>query len=196
MKEDVMPDTKTDNAMDDMALAMRARDGDSEAFESLVRRYRNEVYGLCWYFTRNREDAWDLSQEVFIKAWRALNRFRGDSSFKTWLMRIAANHCKDHLKKRRLDTASFDDALQAPDTESSANPSETAVSNELGAAIDAAVQQLPAKHQMAFVLREYKGLSYQEMAEVMQCNVGTVMSRLFNARKRLQELLAGVVAQQ
>jgi len=196
MKEDVMPDTKTDNTMDDMALAMRARDGDSEAFESLVRRYRNEVYGLCWYFTRNREDAWDLSQEVFIKAWRALNRFRGDSSFKTWLMRIAANHCKDHLKKRRLDTASFDDALQAPDNESSANPSETAVSNELGAAIDAAVQQLPAKHQMAFVLREYKGLSYQEMAEVMQCNVGTVMSRLFNARKRLQELLAGVVAQQ
>lgn len=191
-----MPDTKTDNTMDDMALAMRARDGDSEAFESLVRRYRNEVYGLCWYFTRNREDAWDLSQEVFIKAWRALNRFRGDSSFKTWLMRIAANHCKDHLKKRRLDTASFDDALQAPDTESSANPSETAVSNELGAAIDAAVQQLPAKHQMAFVLHEYKGLSYQEMAEVMQCNVGTVMSRLFNARKRLQELLAGVVAQQ
>jgi len=191
-----MPDNKTDNAMDDRTLAMRARDGDSEAFESLVRRYRNEVYGLCWYFTRNREDAWDLSQEVFIKAWRALNRFRGESSFKTWLMRIAANHCKDHLKKRRLDTASFDDALQAPDTESSANPSETAVSNELGAAIDAAVQQLPAKHQMAFVLREYKGLSYQEMAEVMQCNVGTVMSRLFNARKRLQELLAGVVAQQ
>ena len=191
-----MPDNKTDNATDDMALAMRARDGDSEAFESLVRRYRNEVYGLCWYFTRNREDAWDLSQEVFIKAWRALNRFRGDSSFKTWLMRIAANHCKDHLKKRRLDTASFDDALQAPDAESSANPAETAVSNELGAAIDAAVQQLPAKHQMAFVLREYKGLSYQEMAEVMQCNVGTVMSRLFNARKRLQELLAGVVAQQ
>jgi RNA polymerase sigma-70 factor (ECF subfamily) len=196
MKEDVMPDNKTDNAMDDMALAMRARDGDSEAFESLVRRYRNEVYALCWYFTRNREDAWDLSQEVFIKAWRALNRFRGESSFKTWLMRIAANHCKDHLKKRRLDTASFDDALQAPDTESSANPSETAVSNELGAAIDAAVQQLPAKHQMAFVLREYKGMSYQEMAEVMQCNVGTVMSRLFNARKRLQELLAGVIAQQ
>ena len=191
-----MPDKITDNAMDDMALAMRARNGDNEAYESLVRHYRNEVYALCWYFTRNREDAWDLSQEVFIKAWRALARFRGDSSFKTWLMRIAANHCKDHLKKRRLDTASFDDALQAPDTESSANPSETAVSNELGAAIDAAVQQLPAKHQMAFVLREYKGLSYQEMAEVMQCNVGTVMSRLFNARKRLQELLAGVVAQQ
>ena len=190
-----MPEIKTDNAPDDKTLAMRACDGDSEAFESLVRRNRNEVYALCWYFTRNREDAWDLSQEVFIKAWRALKRFRGDSSFKTWLMRIAANHSKDHLKKKRLNTASFDDALQAPDAESSANPAEEAASNELGAAIDAAVQQLPPKHQMAFILREYKGLSYQEMAEVMQCNVGTVMSRLFNARKRLQDLLNDVQEQ-
>lgn len=191
-----MPENRTDNAPDDMALVMRAQDGDMEAFELLVRRYRNEVYALCWHFTRNREDAWDLAQEVFIKAWRALKRFRGDSSFKTWLMRIAANHSKDHLKKRRLDTASFDDALQAPDAEIGANPAEAAASSELGAAIDAAVQQLPPKHQLAFVLREYKGLSYQEMAEVMECNVGTVMSRLFNARKRLQALLADVLEQQ
>ena len=191
-----MPDIKTDIASEDMVLAMRARDGDTDAFEALVRRYRNEVYGLCYYFTRNREDAWDLAQEAFIKAWRALGRFRGDSSFKTWLMRIAANHCKDHLKKRRLETASYNDALQAPDAVSGDDPSKAAVANELGATIDAAVQQLPPKHQMAFTLREYKGLSYQEMAEVMQCSVGTVMSRLFNARKRLQVLLAGVMEQQ
>ncbi|MCK5862946.1 MAG: sigma-70 family RNA polymerase sigma factor [Candidatus Hydrogenedentes bacterium] len=190
-----MPDKKTDSASADMMLAMRAQGGDAEAFESLVRSYRNEVYALCYYFTRNREDAWDLAQEVFIKAWRSLKRFRGDAAFKTWLMRIAANHCKDHLKKRRLVTTNYDDALQAVDAKSGGDPSKAAASSELGATIDAAVQQLPPKHQMAFVLREYKGLSYQEMAEVMQCSVGTVMSRLFNARKRLQVTLAPIMEQ-
>ncbi|HDP36237.1 MAG TPA: sigma-70 family RNA polymerase sigma factor [Candidatus Hydrogenedentes bacterium] len=187
-----MLENKTDNAPDDMALVMRARDGDGEAFESLVQRYRNEVYALCYYFTRNREDAWDLAQEVFVKVWRALGRFRGEAGFKTWLMRITANHCKDHLKKRRVEITSYDDALQPPDAETGDTPSSAAAAGELGAAIDAAVSQLPPKLQLTFVLREYKGLSYQEMAEVMQCSVGTVMSRLFNARKRLQAMLTDV----
>ncbi len=191
-----MPEKTTDAAVEDMALTQRAREGDAEAFESLVRRYRNEVYALCFYFTRNREDAWDLAQDVFIKAWRALHRFRGDAGFKTWLMRIASNHCKDHLKKKRLHTTSYDDALQPPDAESGDIPSDTATANELGAAIDAAVRKLPPKQQLAFVLREYQGLSYQEMAAVMQCNVGTVMSRLFNARQRLQAMLGHLLEQQ
>ncbi len=174
----------------DAGLIARAQAGDISAFEDLVRRYRNEVYALCFYFTRNREDAWDLSQEVFIKAWRALSRFRGDSSFKTWLMRIAANHSKDHLKKRRLQLTEYDDALQVPDSRDNRTPRSEAEAKEIGTAIDAAVRQLPPKLQMAFILREYQGLSYQEMAEVMACNMGTVMSRLFNARRRLQQILA------
>lgn len=184
-----MPERITEAASDDLKLAERARNGDADAFEALVRRYRNEVYAFCFYFTRNREDAWDLAQEVFVKAWRALERFRGEAGFKTWLMRIAANHCKDHLKKRRLDTVYYDDALNAQAAESGPTPAEALHAQELGKAIDAAVRRLPPKHQIAFVLREYKGLSYQEMAQVMQCNVGTVMSRLFHARQRLQQAL-------
>ncbi len=185
-----MPDHHTADTPNDIDLAMRAHDGDMAAFESLVRRYRNEVYALCYYFTRSREDAWDLAQEVFIKAWRAIGGFRGDASFKTWLMRIAANHSKDYLKKRRLDTTAYDDALQAVEADPNQTPADAAAAAELGRVIDAAVRQLPPKHQLAFILREYQGLSYQEMAEIMQCSIGTVMSRLFNARRRLQQALA------
>ena len=185
-----MPDSERAATVEDSALVDRARRGDMDAFEVLVRRYRNDVYALCYYFTRNREDAWDLSQEVFIKAHRALAGFRGDAGFKTWLLRIAANQSKDQLKKRRLQTTPYDDAWQPADAETGQTPGEAAEASEIGAAIDTAVSRLPAKHQMAFVLREYKGLSYQEMAEVMQCSVGTVMSRLFHARRRLQQLLA------
>jgi RNA polymerase sigma-70 factor (ECF subfamily) len=172
-----------------MELAARAREGDMAAFETLVRRYRNDVYALCYYFTRNREDAWDLSQEVFIKAHRALPGFRGDAGFKTWVLRIAANQSKDHLKKRRLQTTPFEDTWESAATEAGQTPAETMEAKEIGAAIDAAVSRLPLKHRTAFMLREYEGLSYQEMAEVMHCSVGTVMSRLFHARKRLQQML-------
>ena len=110
--------------------------------------------------------------------------------FKTWLMRIAANHSKDHLKKRRIQLTEYDDALQVPDNRDHRTPRSEAEAKEIGTAIDAAVRQLPPKLQMAFILREYQGLSYQEMAEVMACNMGTVMSRLFNARRRLQQILA------
>ena len=185
-----MPERTATTKVEDLALAEQARQGDMDAFETLVRRYRNDVYALCYYFTRNREDAWDLSQEVFIKAHRALDSFRGDASFKTWLLRIAANQSKDHLKKRRLQTTPFDDAWQPQDADAGQTPGEAAEASELGAAIDAAVNRLPVKHRMAFILREYKGLSYQEMAEVMHCSIGTVMSRLFHARKRLQKILA------
>lgn len=180
---------------DDTKLVARACQGEFQAFESLVRRYRNEVYTLCFYFTHSREDAWDLSQEVFIKAYRALKTFRGEASFKTWLLRITANQCKDYFKKRKVETTSYDDMVQPPDQEGGQRPDNLAQARELGATIDAAVRQLPPKHQMAFILREYQGLSYEEMAKVMQCNIGTVMSRLFHARKRLQSMLlaSGIV---
>ncbi|HOC70733.1 MAG: ECF RNA polymerase sigma-E factor [Candidatus Hydrogenedentes bacterium ADurb.Bin101] len=184
-----MPDKHHEPTVEDMELAARAREGDMAAFETLVRRYRNDVYALCYYFTRNREDAWDLSQEVFIKAHRALPGFRGDAGFKTWVLRIAANQSKDHLKKRRLQTTPFEDTWESAATEAGQTPAETMEAKEIGAAIDAAVSRLPLKHRTAFMLREYEGLSYQEMAEVMHCSVGTVMSRLFHARKRLQQML-------
>ncbi len=171
-------------------LAARAQTGDYAAFEELVRRYRNDVFALAYHFVRNREDAWDISQEVFIKAHRALRRFRGQAAFKTWLLRITANHCKDTFKKRRLQTVAFDETHPIENAASTArDPERTLADRELGQAIEAAVLALPEKHRMAFVLREYEGLSYHQMAQTMKCSVGTVMSRLHHARKKLRNSL-------
>lgn len=171
-------------------LVARAQTGDEPAFEELVRRYRNDVYGLSYHFMRNREEAWDVSQEVFIKAYRSLKRFRGESGFKTWLLRITANHCKDHFKKRRVATVSMD-ALPTQDFfAGSGNPEQAMRNTELGQAIQQALDGLSPKHRLAFVLREFEDMSYKEMADVMQCSEGTVMSRLHHARKKLQNSLA------
>jgi RNA polymerase sigma-70 factor (ECF subfamily) len=174
---------------DDILLVAHAGTGDMAAFEQLVWRYRNDVYAMSYHFLHNREDAWDCAQEVFVKTHRNLGRFRGDGSFKGWLLRITANHAKDKLKKRRLSTVSFDDALKTDTTADQPDPARSLEMSELGQAIESALDELPAKHKDAFVLREYQGLSYQEMAEVMKCSVGTVMSRLHYARKKLQHAL-------
>jgi RNA polymerase sigma-70 factor (ECF subfamily) len=171
------------------ALVAGVRSGDVAAFEELVRRYRNEVYAMSMHFLHDREESWDVSQEVFVKAYQSLWRFRGDASFKTWLMRITANHCKDRIKKRRLSTVPFEDAIESDSPSPILKPDQQLEAAELGTAIDKAVAALPLKHRAAFVLREYEGLSYQEMAEVMHCNVGTVMSRLHHARRKLQNTL-------
>lgn len=178
------------NDQDDAALATAARRGNMEAFEALVRRYRNDVFGLSYHFLRNREEAWDASQEVFIKAHRSIRRFRGDASFKTWVLRIASNHCKDVIKKRKLDTVGLEASGAADRTaHAGQGPAEALSAKEVGHAINVALDQMPEKHRTAIVLREFEGLSYQEMAEVMGCSAGTVMSRLHHARKRLQQLL-------
>lgn len=174
----------------DSALVARSRDGDFQAFEELVRRYRNDVYGVAYHFMRNREEAWDVSQEVFIKAHRGLKRFRGDASFKTWLLRITSNQCKDHLKKRRLDTVPFDEAIETHDSMSAhTDPAHDAEVHEMGDAIMQALDTLSHKHKTAIVLRELEGLSYEEMASAMECSIGTVMSRLHHARRKLRDAL-------
>ncbi len=176
---------------EDSVLAAQARSGEYGAFEELVRRYRNDVFALAYHYVRDREEAWDLAQEVFVKAHGGLKSFRGDSSFKTWLLRITANRCKDFFKKRRLRTV----ALETPDGQIAdapalgQQPDQHAESQELGAAIDVALNTLPEKHRMAIVLREFQGLSYDAMAGVMQCSIGTVMSRLHHARKKMQKAL-------
>lgn len=183
--------TPTDQlaADSDIAMVRAVLEGDTAAFETLVRRYRNDVYALSYYFVHNREDAWDISQEVFIKAHRSLARFRGDAGFKTWLLRIAANHAKDFLKKKRLDVVPFNDALKADAESPGDTPERRLEMTELGEAIEGAVAELPIKQRTAFVLREFEDMSYQEMANVMQCSIGTVMSRLHHARKKLQKAL-------
>lgn len=173
----------------DAVLVEQAKQEDFAAFEELVRRYRNDVYRLAFHYVRNREEAWDVSQEVFIKVYRSLRWFRGDSQFKTWALRITANQCKDFLKKRKIQTISFDERL-APDAPAPTGvPSHSLEAAELGEAIQAALGGLSHKHRTAFLLREFEGLSYEEMAQVMNCSLGTVMSRLHHARKRLQQAL-------
>ena len=186
-----MEPAKAEDSTDvDARLVAQAQTGDFAAFEQLVRTYRNDVYGLAYHFLRNREEAWDISQEVFIKTHRSLARFRGDSSFKTWLMRITANQCKDYLKKRRLDAVPFNEEVETHDAPTGVlGPDASVEARELGDAITTALEALPFKHRTAFVLREFDGLSYEEMAQVMECNIGTVMSRLHHARKKLQNSL-------
>lgn len=179
----------------DRSLAAWARNGDSAAFEELVRRYRNDVFALSYHYLRDREEAWDISQEVFIKAHRALARFRGDASFKTWLLRITANRCKDFFRKRRLQTVSFDESIATEDQQSYAlDPGRHLEAAELGQAIQTALDSLPEKHRTAFVLREFEGLSYANMASVIGCTMGTVMSRLHHARKKMQRALIAMGA--
>jgi RNA polymerase sigma-70 factor (ECF subfamily) len=174
----------------DHDLVAWSRTGEYHAFEELVRRYRNDVYSLAYHFVRNREEAWDISQEVFIKAHRALSQFRGDASFKTWLMRITSNQCKDFFKKRRLATVAFDEVLREDQVVGSGDsPRRALESQELGQSILSALDTLSAKHRQTIVLREFEGLSYEEMAEVMGCSQGTVMSRLHHARKNMQRAL-------
>lgn len=188
---DTLADHATARADEDAALVARARAGEYEAFEALVRKYRNDVYALSYHYVRNREEAWDLSQEVFVKVHRSLQRFRGDSSFKTWLLRITSNQCKDFFKKRRLKTVALE-RLEGPAADPAATsqrPDESLASRELGDAIQQALQSLPEKHRNAIVLREFQGLSYEAMAAVMECSMGTVMSRLHHARKKMQKAL-------
>lgn len=187
-EEEQRAQTAADTDSEDVELVARAKTGDTDAFEVLVKRYRNEVFALSYHFVRNREQAWDVSQEVFIKAHNALARFRGDASFKTWLMRITANQCKDYLKKRRLETVSFDDSRYAADAPTHVLPPDRSLeAQEIGEAVQKVLDKLSHKHRTAFVLREFEGLSYEEMAQVMDCSIGTVMSRLHHARKKLQK---------
>lgn len=174
--------------IEDHELAQLARK-DELAFEELVRRYYHDVYRICVYFTRDREEAWDLAQDTFVRAHKAIGSFRGEASVKTWLLRIASNRAKDHLKRRRLRTVPLEpwhaDQAGSPDRD----PEALAHDEELGRAIQAGLEQLSPKHRMAITLREFEGLSYEEMAAVMKCRVGTVMSRLFHARRYLRQYL-------
>ena len=145
---------------EDATLVTHAKSGDYGAFEELVKRYRNDVFGLAYHYVREREEAWDISQEVFIKAHRAIGKFRGDASFKTWILRITANRCKDFFKKRKLKTVSMDEPNQFEQYQSAgASPDEALASSELGMSIKKALDTLSEKHKLAFVLREMEGQS-------------------------------------
>lgn len=192
------PDSEED-VIPDIDLVRRCQAGDTRAFDTLVTKYRGKVYAMSYHLVQNETEAWDLSQEAFIKAWRALPNFKGDSAFYTWLFRIAHNVAYDWLRKKKIraEGNEFDDsradhgvAAGAETVPRAAPAPDTAMKQaELGARIRDAISQLSPDHQQVILLREVEGCSYDEIAAAMKCSVGTVMSRLFYARKKLQEIL-------
>ena len=170
--------------------------GDSNAFEALVLENQTQVYNLCLKMTGSEEDAFDLSQEAFLKAFNNLDKFRGDSKFSVWLYRLTSNICIDFIRKKRRrqetslsveDEDGAEDELQLPDERFS--PETELERKELRRAVDDGLRQLPADYRNILVLRELNGLSYDEIAQALEMEVGTVKSRIFRARKKLCAIL-------
>lgn len=177
-------------------LIARAKAGDHAAFEQLIRDNEKRIYNLTLRMVGNPDDALDLSQEAFLNAWKGLPSFQGDSSFSTWLYRLASNACLDFLrsKKRRQDTIgsafSLDDEdSPPPPADESLRPEEHLERKERSTALHRALNNLPAHHRQVLVMRELSGLSYQEISDVMELDLGTVKSRLTRARAALKKLL-------
>ncbi|MCB9663485.1 MAG: sigma-70 family RNA polymerase sigma factor [Alphaproteobacteria bacterium] len=187
-----------DDDLTDAALVERVRDGDATAYRGLVEKYQTRVYHVIYGMVRNREDALDLSQETFVKAYRNLHGFRADSRFYTWLYRIAMNVAIDFTRRRaRAPVSGLDEAVAARDADGTiaavhheGSPRKALERKELHGAILDAVEALPEQQRQIILLREVEGLSYKEIAEVLDVPEGTVMSRLYYARKKLQAELA------
>ncbi|GAL13123.1 RNA polymerase sigma factor RpoE [Vibrio astriarenae] len=185
------------NEQTDQVLIERVQNGDKQAFNLLVVRYQNKVCNLISRYVNNPGDVADVAQEAFIKAYRAIPSFRGESAFYTWLYRIAVNTAKNHIvAQSRRPPATDVDAEEAEFYETSnalkeiSNPENLTLSNELKRTVFAAIEALPEDLKTAMTLRELEGLSYEEIAEVMDCPVGTVRSRIFRAREAVEKRIA------
>ncbi|MFI5357042.1 MAG: sigma-70 family RNA polymerase sigma factor [Opitutales bacterium] len=182
----------------DWDVVRRVQEGDVAAFDQLVVKYRERLYGVVYNMTSNREDAADLTQDAFIKSFQSINRFQGQSSFFTWLYRIAVNSTLTHLRKNRLRTFFSLERVDEDDrptaeviaalTDTTGVERDTFV-KELQERLNEAMHKLSIKHRTVVTLFEIDGLSHQEIAEIMNCSVGTVRSRLHYAKQLLQSEL-------
>jgi len=187
----------------DISLVRRVQRGDKGAFDALVLKYQHKVVKLVMRYVRSPAEAEDIAQEAFIKAYRALPQFRGDSAFYTWLYRIAINTAKNAVVSRDRSPIDFELDLQNPDEsyemhgrlKDSETPEALAMTEEIRVTVNSAIDALPEDLRTAIVLRELEGLSYEEIAATMDCPVGTVRSRIFRAReaidRRLREVFEG-----
>jgi RNA polymerase sigma-70 factor (ECF subfamily) len=189
---------------DDRSLVARARAGDHAAFRVLFERYHRRAFGLAYGVVKNPDDALDVVQDAFIKAHKHLGNFEGTSSFYTWLYRIVMNVAIDHLRRgKRVKNVEWDDAAGGQQLEAEAaagddgllprmldeNPGKTLIRKEIREQIASALDTLSDNHRAVLVMRELEGMSYEEMAQAMRCSKGTIMSRLFHARKNMQRRL-------
>jgi RNA polymerase sigma-70 factor (ECF subfamily) len=187
----------------DLGLVQRVQRGDKTAFDLLVRKYQHKVVKLVTRYMRDQADAEDVAQEAFIKAYRAIPQFRGDSAFYTWLYRIAINTAKNAIVSRDRSPIDFDLDLQNIEESNSMQarladaetPESLLQTEEIRETVNRAIEALPEDLRTAIVLRELEGLSYEDIAQAMDCPVGTVRSRIFRAReaidKRLSEVFEG-----
>ena len=190
------------SAREDAEWVVKAQAGDTRAFDQLVTRHRGKIYAMILNMVKNDADAWDLSQEVFVKAWKALPKFESRARFSTWLFRISHNTVYDWMRKRRIETEGelndelFDadqiDSTAATSPKRGQRPDEMMQQSELQAEIDSALSKLSAEHREVILLREVQGMDYKEIAEVTESTMGTVMSRIFYARKKLQTYLSPI----
>lgn len=190
-------------SLPDDKLVARSQKGDMRAFEELVARHRDKIYARAYSMMRNEEEAVDLSQEAWVKAWQRLAQFQGDSSFVTWMTRIAINLCLDQLRKNKRQRAEsieqLDDELGGVERQMptlTVNPTERLERSELRQRIDEALAKLSHEHRTVLILHEFEDLEYKEIAKRMGCSIGTVMSRLFYARRKMAVLLASLKKEQ
>jgi len=190
----------------DHDLVQRVQAGDSAAFRTLFEKYHRRAFAVAMGVLKNQDDALDAVQEAFVKVHKNIHKFQGSSSFYTWLYRIVMNVSIDHVRRtNRRKSLDFDERALHEESEvagdgalvpnvTDANPGKAALRRELGGAIQVALQELPEHHRAVIVLREIEGMSYEEMAETLGVPKGTVMSRLFHARKKMQNALAPYLA--
>jgi len=176
----------------DLDLVARHRYGDQRAFEEIYQRYATMVYNLCLRLSRNADQASDLSQEVFLRIFRHLGKFRGGSSLKTWIYRVTLNHCRSRLGRKRplslsLTGADGETVHEIPDPRR--NPEDRAMAESQGRLVEAALAMLPHRFREAVTLRDLEDLSYQEIAEILRVRIGTVRSRIARGRERLRVVL-------
>ena len=193
------PEREADRELDRL-LVERAQRGDQVAFRQLFDRYQRRAYAVALGVVKNKQDALDVTQEAFIKVHRHLGSFQGSSSFYTWLYRILMNLAIDHVRKHKNRAVDFDDAIGRDPLEIEGdggmlprildgNPARTAQRRELSEKLQAALAGLPDYHRAVIVLREIDGLSYEEMSQILKVPKGTIMSRLFHARRKMQAAL-------
>lgn len=183
----------------DVECVRRTQEGDPSAYDVLVKRYMERIYAMTYHMTSNHENANDLAQEVFIKGYKNIHKFKGDSSFYTWIYRVAVNHTINFLKRRRpqyeaslndIDSGIENDPDFIDATKGDA-PTRLVDMGELQQALNEAIQKLSEPHRMVVTLHDVEGLSHGEIAKIMNCSEGTVRSRLFYARQQLQKMLKG-----
>ncbi|WP_064505468.1 RNA polymerase sigma factor [Defluviitalea phaphyphila] len=182
---------------DEISLIKKAKKGDILAFEELILRYEAKIYNIAYRMLSNEEDAKDVSQEIFIKVFKKLKKFRGDSNFSTWLYRIATNACIDELRKRKgKEIYSVDEKIETKEgsiikeyVDDKQNVEELIINKEKAYSIQLAINKLSEEHKKAIILRDLQGLEYNEISKILECSLGTVKSKISRARRKLKELL-------